>query len=235
MSQMAGPRGLVAVICAIDKNATRGQEIRGAAGARVRRPHRIDFDQASLVAAAFLDAPRTSKHPTVLAAYVALSDQASRLFACLTSERTRHPIRIVFTGCREPYTDACELSDSVRHARVLEVSPSRHDRDRRHPLLDTSVGGAYDQFRAVHDIVSHGWLRYGFCRNGEFAAWLHEDGMYTGLARWALATELHGEHSVRWTSGIVADHKSVLLDTTLINASRDGTQHVAQPGRTTPA
>jgi hypothetical protein len=187
-----------------------------------RKPTRIDFDQASLIAAAFLDAPRTSKDPVVHAAYAALGEQARRWFACLTSKRVRHPVRVVFTGCREPYTKASDLTDSVRLERVLELSPARHDRDRRHPLLDTSIGGTYDRLRAVHDIVSHGWRRHDFDRDGEFAAWLNEDRMYTGLARWALATELHGEHSVRWTSGVVADHKAVLLDPELINGSRLG-------------
>ena len=89
----------------------------------------------------------------------------------------------------------------MRTERVLELCPARFDRYRRHPLLDTSVGGTYDRFRAVHDLVSHAWLGYGFDRHGEFSAWLAELRIYDGLARWALATELHGEHSVLWTTG----------------------------------
>ena len=126
----------------------------------------------------------------------------------------------MFTHCREPYASASELSESVRRDGVLELWPTRRDQDRRHPLLDTSVGGAYDRFRAVHDIVSHGWLRHDFSADGELSAWLAEDCLYTGLARWALATELHGEHSVLWTSGTLADHKAVLLDPALLRASR---------------
>jgi hypothetical protein len=103
---------------------------------------------------------------------------------------------------------------------VIEITPCARDRDRRHPLLDSSIGGAYDRFRAVHDIVSHGWRRYGFDRDGEFAAWILEDRMYTGLARWALATELHGEHSVLSTTGCVAEHKATLLDARLLRKSR---------------
>jgi len=192
-------------------------------------PHRIEFQQASRVARAFLDAPRTTKDPMVQAAYAALTDQVGMWFEHLTSDRARRPIRVVFTGCREPYTDARDLSISVLRTQVLEISPSQHDRDRRHPLLDTSIGGTYDRFRAVHDIVSHGRLRFGFDRHGEFAAWLAEDRMYTGLARWALATELHAEHSVCWTSGSVADHKAILLDRRLIDASR-----VPSPSREHP-
>jgi hypothetical protein len=181
---------------------------------------RIDFEQAHLVASAFLDAPRAPSNATVRAAYAELGAQADRWFARLTGSRARRPIRVVYTRCPEPYPTAHELSESVRRQQVLEICPAVHDRDRRHPLLDCSVGGAYDRLRAVHDIVSHGWCRYGFDRHGEFSAWLHEDRMYTGLARWALATELHGEHSVRWTTGTVADHKATLLEPRLLDASR---------------
>ena len=89
-------------------------------------------------------------------------------------------------------------------------------------MLDAAVGGSYDRLRAVHDIVSHGWLGHEFDADGEYSAWLAEDRLYTGLARWALATELHGEHSVQWTTESPADHKAVLLDPSLLRASRTG-------------
>jgi hypothetical protein len=88
-------------------------------------------------------------------------------------------------------------------------------------VLDTSIGGTYDRFRAVHDIVSHAALGYGFDPDGEFSAWLAEDRMYCGVARWALATELHGQHSVLWTTGRVAEHKATLLPLDLLHASRE--------------
>ena len=180
----------------------------------------IDFEQAHLVASAFDDAPRVQDGTTVRAAYADLDAQAARWFDRLTGAHARKPVRVVYTRTPEPYATARELSDSVRRHRLLEIFPASRDRDRRHPLLDTSVGGAYDRFRAVHDIVSHGWWRNGFDRQGEFSAWLAEDRMYGGLARWALATELHGEHSTRWTTGDLADHKAVLLDPGLLEASR---------------
>ena len=184
------------------------------------RIHRIDFGQAHLVASAFLDTPRTSNHATLHAAYASLTAQSGQWFARLTGSRAPTPIRVVHTRCREPYAAGCELSERVRAERVLEICPAYYDRDRRHPLLDMSIGGTYDRFRAVHDIVSHAWRGYGFDRHGEFSAWLTEDRMYTGLARWALATELHAEHSVLWTTGTVAEHKAVLLPPTLLRDSR---------------
>ena len=190
-----------------------------AGGSRVGL-HRIDFEHAHVVADAFLDAPRSSPGALVRAAYAELGDQADRWFARLTDHRGRTPVRVEFTRCPEPYASGEELSTRVRSEGVLELCPAYLDRDRHHPLLDVSIGGAYDRFRAVHDIVSHARLGFSFDRHGEFSAWLAEDRMYTGLARWALATELHAEHSVLWTTGTLAAHKATLLPAGLVEASR---------------
>jgi hypothetical protein len=179
----------------------------------------VDSNQAQLVANALLAAPSLPPDPTVRAAYAELSDQARKWFARLTTDYARRPVRVGFTACREPYADAQELSESVRFDQVLEILPAAFERDRQHPLLETSVGGAHDCLRAVHDIVSHGWLQYSFDRDGEFSAWRLEHRMYTGLARWALATELHAQHSVLWTSGQLAEFKATLLPPDLLRAS----------------
>ena len=55
---------------------------------------------------------------------------------------------------------------------------------------------------------------------GKFGAWLTQERLYDGLARWALATELHAEHSVRWTTGTLSDHKATLIDRDLLNKVR---------------
>jgi hypothetical protein len=182
--------------------------------------HRVDFEHARVVAEAFIDAPRSSSCALVRAAYAELGDQVDRWFARLTDHRARRPVRVVFTRCPEPYASGEELSTRVRSEGVLELCPAYLDRDRHHPLLDVSIGGTYDRFRAVHDIVSHARLGFGFDRHGEFSAWLAEDRMYAGLARWALATELHAEHSVLWTTGSMAAHKATLLPAGLVEASR---------------
>lgn len=181
--------------------------------------HAIDFEQAHLIASAFLEAPRTSRDPLVRAAYAALGAQADRWFDRVAGAAARTPIRVVYTRCPEPYATGRELAERVRADRLLELWPARYDHERSHPLLDTSIGGTYDRVRVVHDIVSHAGFGYGFDRDGEFRAWLTEDRMYTGLARWALATELHAEHSVLWTTRTVAEHKATLLPVDLLRAS----------------
>jgi hypothetical protein len=185
--------------------------------------HHIGFAQAHRVASAFLDAPREPPSETaaiVRAAYADLARQADRWFAWLTGAGSPAPIRVVHTRRPEPYVTGRELSERVRAERVLELCPAAVDGDRSHPLLDTAPGGTYDRFRVVHDLVSHASLGFGFDRDGEFSGWLNEDRMYHGLARWALATELHGEHSVRWTTGNVAEHKATLLPPGILRDSR---------------
>ena len=63
----------------------------GASGTAARAPtHRIDVDQAHLIASAFLEARRESTDELVLAAYADLGEQADRWFARLTGPGREH-------------------------------------------------------------------------------------------------------------------------------------------------
>jgi hypothetical protein len=73
----------------------------------------------------------------------------------------------------------------------------------------------------VHDLIGHVATEYGFDQDGEYSAWLVQRTLYTGLARWAAATELHGEISALWATGQVAEHKAVLLDRDLLKRHSD--------------
>jgi hypothetical protein len=154
------------------------------------------------------------------AAYAQLVAESDRLFRRITSARRR--IRICFTMCPSPYSGADEMITSIRRDRVVEVVAAARDRGRRHPLMGCEIGGAYDRFRAVHDVLGHGLLGVGFDRGGEYAAWRSQEHLHSALARRALATELHAEHSFRWTTGELPDHKGVVLDERWIEASRRG-------------
>jgi hypothetical protein len=136
--------------------------------------------------------------------------------------RARRPVQIFFTTSTTPYCDADELITSIQRDRVLEVATAARERDRPHPAMGCEVGGAYDRFRAVHDVVGHGHLAVGFDRDGEYTAWRFQERYHSPLARRALAAELHGEHSVRWTTGDLPEHKAVVLDERLIRRSRVG-------------
>src|SRR5690606_33268503 len=77
---------------------------------------------------------------------------------------------------------------------------------------------------------SHAGLGHEFDRDGEYSAWLAESRLYSGMARWALATELHAQHSALWATGSLAERKAVLLPLDLLAASYDDTPARADAG-----
>lgn len=172
---------------------------------------------------------RTRRDPLVALAYQQLEMQTDRQFAALTDPQGPYRITIVSTSQLTPYSDAGELAASVLASRTLEVTNSPADRS--HPLLGGEVGGAYHRFRAVHDLIGHVATGYGFDRDGEYSAWLVQRSRYTGLARWAAATELHGEISALWTTHQFAEHKAVLLDSHLLATACGWGFAAAGPGR----
>lgn len=180
---------------------------------------RVDSKLAHEVAAAYLDGP-SSPGGLLRASYEQLAFEADRLFAALTSTYCRDPVRVVFTTSEMPFGTAHELITSVNHDRLLEVTVAPVDCDRFHPMMDWVPGGAFDRFRAVHDILGHSFLRVGFDRHAEYATWRFQERFHSPLAHRALAIELHAKHSVRWTTGVSAHHKNVLLDPRLIHRSR---------------
>src|SRR4051794_34047207 len=169
-----------------------------------------------------MEADSNPRDPLVRAAYQSLEAQSDQLLKRLIHSHPRTRVRVVFTQAETPYTSDGEMISAVRACRVLEVMTVAADRDRPHPLLGNEVGGAYDRFRAVHDLIGHVGTGFGFDRDGEYSAWLIQDRLYTGLARAALGTELHGEHSVWWTTGKMAEHKATLIDDEILAKARRG-------------
>jgi hypothetical protein len=193
---------------------------RPATAARLGGPlRRVDPGAARDIAQWFLDAPALSGARLVTAAYRELQAQTDRQFAELTRPDGRFGYAVAWTREPAPYSTAAELIEAARTTGVLEVTAARADRDRLHPALDCAAGGAYDRFRAVHDLVGHVMTGYGFDRDAEYSAWLRQSELYHGLARWAAATELHAEHSVTWTTRQFPEHKAVLLPRRLLRRS----------------
>jgi hypothetical protein len=180
---------------------------------------RVDVAVADEIASAYLDAPST-RSPLVEAAYARLGLETDRLFAAITWMGGPDAVRVRFSTCAQLYDIAEELFASVRGDRLLEITAARTDHDRKHPLFDCAVGGAFDRFRAVHDILGHARLGAGFDRHGEYATWLFQERFHTRLARQALATDLHAKHSACWTTGEPPHHKAILVEPQLLQQSR---------------
>ena len=184
----------------------------------------VDPASAREVAAAYVGTPNRPC-PLVAAAYAQLVIESDQLFRRLTAPDRPDWVHIAFTTCPAPYASAQELISSVRHDRLLEVATIAAKPDRRHPLMGCEVGGAYDRFRGVHDVLGHARLQLGFDRDGEFATWRSQERFHGPLARRALATELHGQHSVLWTTGDLAEPKAILLDPRLLRRSITASLH----------
>jgi hypothetical protein len=191
----------------------------------------VDPAAARAVADAYADAP-TRRDRLTAAAYAQLATESDQLFRRLTSPDRPDRVHIVFTTCPTPYGGAHELILSVRQDGLLEITSVSTTLDRHHPLMGNDLGGSYDRFRGVHDVLGHAGLRVGFDRDGEFAAWRYQDRFHGPLARWALATELHGQHSVFWTTGELARPKAILLDRRLLRRSAAASASLRNPPQT---
>jgi len=189
----------------------------------------VDRTAAREVAASYLDAAADGRDPLTVGAFAVLVSETDHLFRWLTDSNRPTALRVSFTTCENPYRDAQELIAAVSQLRVLEVTTVAGNPDRHHPLMSNDMGGELDRLRAVHDTLGHGRLHLGFDRDGEYTVWRVQERFHSPLARRALSTELHGQHSVRWTTGEIAEPKAVLLDEGLLARSRAGATYTT-PG-----
>ncbi len=178
------------------------------------------------IAAWHLQSPSTSDDPRIAAAYRQLQQQTDCLFRVLTDQSRPHGIRVSFTFVRRPYNSDRELIAAIVNEQRLEVSVASSDHDRLHPVLDCCPGGPYDRFRAVHDIVGHGFGLRGFDAEGEYSAWQCHNDLCSGLAQLALATELRGEYAVLRQTGECAEHKALIFPPALILRENEEVQGV---------
>jgi hypothetical protein len=166
---------------------------------------------AAVVGEWYLQSRSAHRDPQVIGAYTQLQLETDHLFSLLTREGRHGAVRVAFTRCPHPYEDDEELIVAVRANGTLEITSAATARQRLHPLLDCAFGGAFDRFRAVHDLIGHAWCGYGFDLKEECAAWGAQDRLHSGLARFALATELYGVNAARAIIGEAPDLRALLL------------------------
>jgi hypothetical protein len=175
---------------------------------------------AAEIGASYLGAANRPRDPLVVAAYTRLRAETDRMFDVLVRREDPHAVRIVFTRNRAPYTDADELVEAARVDRVLEITTAAVHPEPLHPLLRCELGGPFDRFRAVHDLVGHAQTGLGFSLDDELAAWRIQDRLHGQLARRALATELLAINSARAIIGEPPPHKATLLRSPLVRRAR---------------
>ncbi len=171
----------------------------------------VDMSMAAVVGDWYLHSRSDHRNPKVIEAYRQLQVETDRLYTLLTRDACPRAARVVFTRCRQPYEGDKELICAVRANGTLEMTSAAAVGERLHPLLGCELGGAFDRFRAVHDLIGHAWYGYGFDLADECAAWSVQDRLHSGLARWALATEIYGVNAARSIVGDAPDLRALLL------------------------
>lgn len=167
----------------------------------------------------YLHSRSTHRDPAVREAYTQLQVETDRLYAILTRDDRPSATRVVFTLCGEPYKNDEELIRATRSEGILEITSAVAGGERLHPLLGCEFGGAFDRFRAVHDLLGHARCGYGFDLQDECAAWSAQDRLHSGLARYALATELYGVNAARHLAGEAPDLRALLLAPSVLRSS----------------
>ncbi len=170
----------------------------------------VEPSTAVMVGEWYLRSRSAHRDPQVVEAYRQLQVETDHLFTFLTRDARHWTARVVFTRCAQPYESDEELIFAVRANGTLEVTSAVAAGERLHPLFDCEFGGAFDRFRAVHDLIGHAWCGYGFDLDDECAAWSAQDRLHRGLARFALATELYGVNAARGIVGEAPDLRALL-------------------------
>jgi hypothetical protein len=161
----------------------------------------------------YLSSQSAHRDQEVVEAYRQLQMEIDELFGIITNRSGHNTVRVEFTRCLQPYDSDEELIAAVRADKTLEMTSVVASGERRlHPVLDCEFGGAFDRFRATHDLIGHAWYGYGFDLADEFAAWEGQDRLHSQLARLALATELFAVNAARNLLGSAPELKGLLLD-----------------------
>jgi hypothetical protein len=191
------------------RRQTDGSEVRrGIADEAISR---VDLSKAAAIGEWYVHSRSGHRETPVVEAYKQLQSETDHLYALLTDASCPWSSRVVFTRCSRPYESDTELIRAVRANRTLEITSAAAAAGRLHPLLGCELGGAFDRFRAVHDLIGHARCGYGFDLLDECAAWSVQDRLHSGLARPALATELYGVNAARNVVGEAPELRALLL------------------------
>jgi hypothetical protein len=179
----------------------------------------FDLSMAAIVGDWYLQSRSAHRSAEVIEAYRQLQTEIDHLYTVITRDVRHSAVRIAFTGCAQPYESDKELIGAVRLEGTLEITSAAAVGRRIHPLLGCEFGGAFDRFRAVHDLIGHARCGYGFDLGDECAAWRVQDRLHSALARSALATELYGVNAARSLLGEPPDLRALLLPPPMLSTS----------------
>ncbi len=138
-----------------------------------------------------------SYHRDSIPAFKAMAAETEQQFDYVTRSRKQGGLGVhVEVTQHDPYPNIADMwRDMHEHNRMRVLSTSQTG---GHPIFTDEQN---DKFRAVHDVFGHLATGRGVDRHGEEAAYRSHAGMYSPLARGALATETRGQNSAMIAAG----------------------------------
>jgi len=156
-----------------------------------------DFGEyAKLVAKAYEDAP--VREPNALPHWQALMASTQRLYKRISSK-----VKVEFVA-DNPYPDAARMRDEVKRTGILKIWTGHSD----HEVFGPEVN---QQFRAVHDYITHIVCGQDFGLKGELKAYNRHAKLAGPEAVPALFTEVAGQACVAVVTGSFPVQKIALL------------------------
>lgn len=129
--------------------------------------------------------------------FQAMAQETERQFDYLTKSRRRGGLGVnVEVTPHDPYSGPAEMFRDLHENNRIKVMSTATTG--AHPIFTNSQN---DQFRAIHDAFGHMGTGRGVDRHGEEAAFQSHSGMFTPLARRAMATETRGQNSSMIAAG----------------------------------
>jgi hypothetical protein len=172
----------------------------------------VDLPQAQGIARDYLAAPDFD--PAALPHYRAMRDEIGRQYDFMTKPVARGGLGLTHTiTAEDPYPSARAMFNDVAEGRIKSLATKSTG---SHPFFTDDEN---DMFRAVHDVFGHAGSGRNFNPAGEEAAFRSHFGMFTPLARGAMAAGTRGQNSTNnfggQPPGSYVKGKTIVLPSTL--------------------
>jgi hypothetical protein len=171
----------------------------------------VDLPQAQGIARDYLAAPDFD--PAALPHYKAMREEIGHQYDFMTRPVTKGGLGLVHTvTAGDPYSSAREMMTDVANGRIKSLSTRSTG---SHPFFTDDEN---DMFRAVHDVFGHAGSGRNFGPSGEEAAFRSHYGMFSPMARQAMAVGTRGQNSTNnfggQAPGTFVKGKTILLPAT---------------------
>jgi len=172
----------------------------------------VDLPQAQGIARDYLAAPDFD--PAALPHYRAMRDEIGRQYDFMTKPVAKGGLGLFHTiTAEDPYPSARAMFNDVSEGRIKSLATKSTG---SHPFFTDDEN---DMFRAVHDVFGHAGSGRNFNPAGEEAAFRSHFGMFTPLARGAMAAGTRGQNSTNnfggQPPGSYVKGKTIVLPSTL--------------------